>query len=423
MIDSHQYSRVQITKMLLIAFVDAVVSGFYLKIFPFDYTINLAVVILPIYYYLDRRLLPAATAVFIAGFGLFFRTMTGFYYYGSFANAFWADFNFMYFDITYGIIFTLLYYMNEQKTLYTFFLAALASDFLGNAAEFISRFGIEEYFSGSVMATLMFVAVTRASIAILLISAIKYYNSFLRKEEHDERYRMQINLLSELRGEIYFLKNNTEHVESVMDEAFGLYREYDQLSQEAQKNKALNIAKNVHEIKKNYFKVIDGIDEIILNETPFDRLNLSDLVKMLYMSTLREIENEKKHVILYFDVHSRSPIHEHSMLMSVLRNLINNAVEAIKSEGEVRLTHNEDDAKHYFTISDNGCGISEELIDYIFKPGYSTKYNDETGHSNRGIGLSLVLDIVEKYFEGEIEVTSNLGIGTQFRIVLPKNKV
>lgn len=423
MIDSHQYSKVQITKMLLIAFVDAVVSGFYLKIFPFDYTINLAVVILPIYYYLDRRLLPAATAIFIAAFGLFFRTMTGFYYYGSFANAFWADFNFMYFDITYGIIFTLLYYMNEQKTLYTFFLAALASDFLGNAAEFISRFGIEEYFSGSVMATLMFVAVTRASIAILLISAIKYYNSFLRKEEHDERYRMQINLLSELRGEIYFLKNNTEHVESVMDEAFGLYREYDQLSQEAQKNKALNIAKNVHEIKKNYFKVIDGIDEIILNETPFDRLNLSDLVKMLYMSTIREIENEKKHVILYFDVHSRSPIHEHSMLMSVLRNLINNAVEAIKSEGEVRLTHNEDDAKHYFTISDNGCGISEELIDYIFKPGYSTKYNDETGHSNRGIGLSLVLDIVEKYFEGEIEVTSNLGIGTQFRIVLPKNKV
>lgn len=423
MIDSHQYSRVQITKMLLIAFVDAVVSGFYLKIFPFDYTINLAVVILPIYYYLDRRLLPAATAVFIAAFGLFFRTMTGFYYYGSFANAFWADFNFMYFDITYGIIFTLLYYLNEQKSLYTFFLAALASDFLGNAAEFISRFGIEEYFSGSVMATLMFVAVTRASIAILLISAIKYYNSFLRKEEHDERYRMQINLLSELRGEIYFLKNNTEHVESVMDEAFGLYREYDQLSQEAQKNKALNIAKNVHEIKKNYFKVIDGIDEIILNETPFDRLNLSDLVKMLYMSTLREVENEKKHVILYFDVHSRAPIHEHSMLMSVLRNLINNAVEAIKSEGEVRLTHNEDDTKHYFTISDNGCGISEELIDYIFKPGYSTKYNDETGHSNRGIGLSLVLDIVEKYFEGEIEVTSNLGIGTQFRIVLPKNKV
>ncbi len=423
MIDSHQYSKVQITKMLLIAFVDAVVSGFYLKIFPLDYTINLAVVILPIYYYLDRRLLPAVTAIFIAAFGLFFRTMTGFYYYGSFANAFWSDFNFMFFDITYGIIFTLLYYMNEQKTLYTFFLAALASDFVGNAAEFISRYGIEEYFSGSVMATLMFVAVTRASIAVLLISAIKYYNSFLRKEEHDERYRMQINLLSELRGEIYFLKNNTEHVESVMDEAFGLYREYDQLSAEAQKNKALNIAKNVHEIKKNYFKVIDGIDEIIINETPFDRLNLSDLVKMLYMSTLRELENEKKHVILYFDVHSSSPIHEHSMLMSVLRNLINNAVEAIKSEGEVRLTHNEDESKHFFTISDNGCGISEELIDYIFKPGYSTKYNDETGHSNRGIGLSLVLDIVEKYFEGEIEVTSNVGIGTQFRILIPKNKV
>jgi len=262
--------------------------------------------------------------------------------------------------------------------------------------------------------------VLRATIAVLLISAIKYYNFFLRKEEHDERYRMQMNLLSDLRGEIYFLKNNTEHVESVMDEAFGLYREYDTLSPEEQKAKALNIAKNVHEIKKNYFRVIEGIDDIIIEETPFDKLSLSDLTKILYMSTLRTIEKEQRNIILDFDVQSRSPVHEHSMVMSTLRNLINNAIEAIEGSGEIKLTHTEDEDSHYFTISDNGSGMDEQTLEFIFKAGFSTKYDDYTGSSNRGIGLTLVKDIVETYFDGRIEVFSKPNVGTRFELQIPK---
>ncbi len=422
-LESNSFLNVQIKKMILIGFVDAIISGFYLKIFPFDYTINLAVVILPIYYYLDRRLVPAYTSLFIAGIGLLFRTVTGYYYYGSFANAFWADFNFLYFDLTYGVLFTLLFYKRENKTLYAFFFSALACDFAGNAAEFISRFGIEDYLSNEVMATLMLVAVIRATISILLISAIKYYNFFLRKEEHDERYRMQMNLLSDLRGEIYFLKNNTEHVESVMDEAFSLYREYDTLSPEDQKTKALNIAKNVHEIKKNYFRVIEGIDDIIIEETPFDKLSLADLTKILYISTLRTIEKEQRNIILDFDVQSKAPVHEHSMVMSTLRNLINNAIEAIDGNGEIKLIHSEDEYSHYFTIIDNGSGMDTETLEFIFKAGFSTKYDDYTGNSNRGIGLTLVKDIIENYFDGKIEVFSKPKIGTRFELQIPKANI
>lgn len=419
-IDDRSYKIDQIKKMMLIAIVDAIISGFYLKIFPFDYTINLAVVILPIYYFLDHRLVPITTALFIATIGLAFRTVTGVYYYGSFANAFMADFNFLYFDLTYGLLFTVMYTNKGQKTLYTFLLAALAGDFFGNAAEFISRFGLSAYLANNVMGTLLLVAVIRSTLAVLLISAIKYYNLFLRKEEHDERYQMQMNLLSELRGEIYFLKNNTEHVESVMDEAFSLYREYDALTLAEQKNKALNIAKNVHEIKKNFFRVVEGIDDIIVKETPSDRISLKDLCKMLYLSTNRTLEKNNLNILLRFDVHSQTEIHEHSMLMSVLRNLVNNAIESIEHAGEVHLAHTEDETLHYFTVMDNGIGMSEETLKYIFRPGFSTKYNDDTGSSNRGIGLTLVKDIIEHYFDGSIDVESLLGTGTKFEIQIPK---
>ena len=233
---------------------------------------------------------------------------------------------------------------------------------------------------------------------------------------------MQMNLLSNLRSEIYFLKNNTEHVESVMDEAFGLYREYDQLSSEEQKSKALNIAKNVHEIKKNYFKVIEGIDDIILKETPMDQLALSDLSKLLYESTQRMLEKDHREIVLHFDIKSESVIHEHSMLMSVLKNLVNNAIEAIVRSGEISISHSEDMNSHRFEIKDTGSGMSEETVSYIFRPGFSTKYDEVTGNSNRGIGLTLVKDIVEGYFEGSIHVTSLLGIGTKFIIQIPKIK-
>lgn len=409
----------QVKKMLLIACVDAIISGFFLKIFPFDYTINLAVVILPIYYYFDRKLVPAYTAFFIAVVGLIFRTFSGYYYYGSFSNAFWADFNFLYFDLTYGLIFTFFYFRKENKTLFMFFLAALMGDFFGNAAEFISRFGIERYLVPSIMPSLLAVAVIRATLAVLLISAIKYYQLFLRKEEHEERYRLQINLLSHLRSEIYFLKNNSEHVESVMDEAFSLYRTYEALDADERKAKALNIAKNVHEIKKNYFRVMEGIDEVIHKEMPFDQLTLADLTQMLFISTSRELQKSDSKIRFECHVISQSLITEHSMLMSVLRNIVNNAIESIEAQGEVHLKHTEDAEYHFFIISDTGKGIQEDAMTYIFKPGFSTKYDDVTGSANRGIGLTLVKDIVEKYFNGEITVSSELGKGTVFHVKLP----
>ena len=77
---------------------------------------------------------------------------------------------------------------------------------------------------------------------------------------------------------------------------------------------------------------------------------------------------------------------------------------------------------HRFEIKDTGSGMSEETVSYIFRPGFSTKYDEVTGNSNRGIGLTLVKDIVEGYFEGSIHVTSLLGIGTKFIIQIPKIK-
>jgi two-component system NtrC family sensor kinase len=92
-----------------------------------------------------------------------------------------------------------------------------------------------------------------------------------------------------------------------------------------------------------------------------------------------------------------------------------NAREAIHEQGEIILrTSNPDEDHIKMEISDNGSGIAPENISHIFEPFYSTK-RDASGI---GLGLAIVHGIIENH-KGRIEVDSELGRGTTFRIIFP----
>ena len=114
-------------------------------------------------------------------------------------------------------------------------------------------------------------------------------------------------------------------------------------------------------------------------------------------------------------------IREHYYLTSVLRNMINNSLEAFKKTKYPRIdieTEREDD-KCIFTIRDNGCGIKLEYIDDVFTPGFSTKFNTDTGDIFRGLGLSIVKDLIETHFNGRLSIESEVGAGTEMKIEIP----
>lgn len=101
-------------------------------------------------------------------------------------------------------------------------------------------------------------------------------------------------------------------------------------------------------------------------------------------------------------------------LNQVFMNLLINAAHAIDERGQVRISTQQQGDDILVEISDTGCGIPPEVVGRIFEPFFTTK---PVGKGT-GLGLSISYGIVKKH-GGRIEVVSEVGQGTCFRVVLP----
>lgn len=105
-----------------------------------------------------------------------------------------------------------------------------------------------------------------------------------------------------------------------------------------------------------------------------------------------------------------------SQINQVVMNLVVNAAHAIAGPelGTITLRTGYDDRWVWVEVSDTGSGIPPEVLPRIFDPFYTTK---PVGKGT-GLGLSLSYGIVQKH-NGKIEVKSEIGIGTTFKVTLP----
>jgi signal transduction histidine kinase len=108
--------------------------------------------------------------------------------------------------------------------------------------------------------------------------------------------------------------------------------------------------------------------------------------------------------------------HDSDQMHQVLLNLLLNAVQAIEGSGVVRVTIGRQQNFATVEVRDNGRGILPQHLSNIFRPFYTTKGN------GTGLGLSLARRIVEEH-QGRIEVTSEVGDGTKFVVLLPLHSV
>ncbi|MDE6559821.1 MAG: HAMP domain-containing histidine kinase [Muribaculaceae bacterium] len=101
-----------------------------------------------------------------------------------------------------------------------------------------------------------------------------------------------------------------------------------------------------------------------------------------------------------------------SLMNQVMMNLLRNALDALPPDGgNVNVVLSISDSRPYLTVTDNGSGMTKEVVDSLFTPFFTTKPNGS------GVGLAISRQIILKH-EGDIRVQSQLGKGTTVSITL-----
>lgn len=100
----------------------------------------------------------------------------------------------------------------------------------------------------------------------------------------------------------------------------------------------------------------------------------------------------------------------------VFTNLIMNAIQAMNNAGQIDIKIFDGSDFVTVQITDTGCGIPENILAKIFEPLFTTK---QTG---TGLGLASCKKIIEQH-DGTINVSSTEGVGTTFRLYLPKRQL
>ena len=106
-----------------------------------------------------------------------------------------------------------------------------------------------------------------------------------------------------------------------------------------------------------------------------------------------------------------------TQLNQVFLNILANASQAIDGTGQISIKTSSDKDNIYISIKDTGKGISQDNIERIFDPGFTTK---GVGVGT-GLGLSISYNIIQKH-DGDVTVKSELDRGTTFILTLPIQK-
>jgi signal transduction histidine kinase/ActR/RegA family two-component response regulator len=126
-------------------------------------------------------------------------------------------------------------------------------------------------------------------------------------------------------------------------------------------------------------------------------------------------ESEGVHISLELQLGSDEArvMGDESELREVLVNLVFNAVDAMPQGGTLTLSTRESGDSVEIAVADTGTGMAEEVRSRVFDPFFTTK-----GNAGMGLGLAVSYGIIRRH-EGAVEVESELGRGTTFRIKLP----
>ncbi|ABR36285.1 sensor histidine kinase [Clostridium beijerinckii] len=320
------------------------------------------------------------------------------------------------FYIIYGILGTIFPLTRRNKSIIHLYLSLISFDIICNTAEILVR----NMFSISTIKVIIVTALVRAFIQCSAFLIYKYQKLYIKTLEHQKRYAELNLMVSKIYAEAFYLQKSTNDLNTIMREAYNLYEM--NKDKEEFSVKALSLAQNAHEIRKNNDRVLRGINQLVQNVEKAEYMSMSEIFCIISDNTKRQIDNVNSNIFIKFKLEEDYSIKRYYDIFAILNNLIINAIEACSGDNMINVIGEISQKELLLDVSDNGTGIDKDVLPYIFNIGFSTKFNEETGAMSTGIGLCHVKNLLEN-LGGSIEVESDIDRGTKFLVKIPLSSI
>jgi len=243
-----------------------------------------------------------------------------------------------------------------------------------------------------------------------MLGVVMVFRNMLREREIDRMKTEFISLVShELRSPLTSIKAYTETILS------------DWNMPEDRKIKFLQV---VNEESDRLSKLVENILEISsLDSGPVETLKAPVNVAQVIGSVLIELQPiaDEKGIQIRTDINEQSEqfYGDQSQIQSLIVNLVNNAIKYTPANGQVSVSIEYQDHQLVLSVADTGIGIPKKELTRIFSRFYRV-HNPSLKVKGTGLGLAIVKRIVMKY-DGRIDVESEVGRGTTFKVFLSLN--
>ncbi|RAL24011.1 sensor histidine kinase [Thermoflavimicrobium daqui] len=396
-----------------------------LKFYPFHdaYRISLGTAVFFFFLLWEDEISPILSGIIVGGFIVLFRIILDWFTHQSipFISDFMIHSPAFFYYFVFAVLFTLSQIRRFRHLPLVIGILGVAIDILTSFTELFIRYSLShKVITLSIIYQIIIFATIRSFFVIGFFHIIQLRQAKLKEEEQQKQNEHMLMLISSLYEETIHLKKSLQNAEDITRDCYDLYqllkKQTSTESHHEYAKKALIIAGQVHEIKKDNQRIFAGLSKMISNESPNNYMSIESLGKLIIQTNEKVARLLGKDIQFLLQIKGSHPFYHIYTTLSLINNLVINAVESIQKEGTIRVLIYKQRESVIFRVSDNGPGIPEKQQQLIFKPGFTTKY-DHLGKPSTGIGLSYVKEVVES-LHGEVTCHSH-DQETVFTIRLP----